>query len=166
MAWMATRFAVLEEADKEVLTYLKDHGETPRIRQRAHAVLLSAQKRPIKEIAEIFQVHRDTVARWIKHWESSGVQGLADDPRPGAPPQLDAEEKEFLLELIKKHPHSPKTVLHELKEQTNKTISERTLRRIDWWMNLNGDAKLATHLVKLSVSTDAVAVMDASDSIE
>ena len=55
----------LVEEDREVLNYLRDHGETPRIRQRAHAILLSDSGKSVRELAEIFEVRRNTASSWL-----------------------------------------------------------------------------------------------------
>jgi transposase len=107
-----------------------DHGETPRIRHRAHAILLSDSGKSVNEIAEIFETTRVTVCSWLARWEESGPEGLADGARSGAPPKLTKSEKKKVLKLIKKYPHSPKQVLNEIPRVIGKTISQTTLRRI------------------------------------
>lgn len=56
-----------------------------KVRQRAHAILLSGKKMSIATIADIFEVDRDTVSDWIKRWEQKGITGLKDSSRPGRP---------------------------------------------------------------------------------
>lgn len=131
MARKPTRFVkALTEEEKEILAYLRDYGETPRIRRRAHAVLLSAAGKPVNEIAEIFDTTRETVSSWLKRWEAEGPLGLGDKPRSGRPPTLSKEEREQAVGFIREYPNSPKTVLEKIKEATGKTVSARTLRRI------------------------------------
>lgn len=131
MARKPTRFvAPLKDEEKELLEHLRDHGETPRIRRRAHAILLSAAGRSIDEICDIFETSRVTVTSWLNRWRSDGPAGLGDAPRPGGPPKLTDEEREVVLKLIKGFPNSPKSVLKKIKEKTGKTIGARTLRRI------------------------------------
>jgi transposase len=128
---MPSRFVIpLTDEEREILGYLKDHGETPRIRHRAHAILLSDSGRSVNEIAAIFETTRVTVCAWLARWEDSGPQGLADGSRSGAPPKLTKSEKKKVLKLINKYPHSPKEVLSEVPRVIGKTISQTTLRRI------------------------------------
>lgn len=137
MSSKAWRFVkALDDNDREVSKHLKDHGENRRIRQRAHAVLLSDSGKSVNEIAEIFDVHRHTVENWLSDWEKFGPAGLADEPRPGAPPKLTDAEKEMAIELLKKNPRSIKQVLNEIKKATGKEISSDTLRRIAKAANL------------------------------
>jgi transposase len=107
-----------------------EHGETPRIRRRAHAILLSGSGKTVNEIAEIFGIRRETVTFWLNNWEQSGPLGLADKARPGAPPKLSEEEKEKVLQLLREQPQSPKMVLKEIPKVIGNTISRSTLRRI------------------------------------
>ena len=120
----------LSDEDREILGYIRDHGETPRIRRRAHAILLSDSGKSVNEIAEIFETTRESVCSWLARWEDSGPQGLADGARSGAPPKLTKSERNKVLKLIKKYPHSPKQVLNEIPQVIGKTISQTTLRRI------------------------------------
>jgi len=101
-----------------------------RVRMRAHTILLSSQGMPIDEIAQIYQVHRNSVSSWIDKWETSGTAGLYDQPRSGSPPKLNEKEQEVAKDLLKVHPNAPKRVLALLAEKTGKTISSSCLRRL------------------------------------
>jgi transposase len=131
MARTPSRFVrPLSDEEREILGYLKDHGETPRIRHRAHAILLSDSGKSVNEIAEVFETTRETVCSWFARWEDSGPQAMADGARSGAPPKLTKSETKKVLKLIKKYPHSPKQVLNEIPQVIGKSISQTTLRRI------------------------------------
>ena len=60
-------------------------GPSYRTRIRAHAILLSHKKFPIDQLSTIFEVHRDTISRWIDVWFEKGISGLFDAPKPGRP---------------------------------------------------------------------------------
>ena len=45
-----------------------------RIRERAKAIILSSRDFSINEIANIFEVDRDSVSSWIKKWEEGGIE--------------------------------------------------------------------------------------------
>jgi len=131
MATRPRRFVnALGGEEKEILDYLRNHGETPRIRQRAQAILLSNSGRSVNEIADIFDTTPVTVRSWLNRWEKNGPLGLGDKPRPGGPPKLTDDEREQVLALIKEYPNSPRTVLEKIKGKTGKAISARTLRRL------------------------------------
>lgn len=61
-----------------------------RVRQRAHAVLLSAKGYSLEQSADVLGVDRDAVSRWLARWERGGVGALADAPKSGRPPKVDA----------------------------------------------------------------------------
>ena len=39
----------------------------------------------MNDVTELFSVHRETVSRWIKRYESDGIQGLKDKLKSGRP---------------------------------------------------------------------------------
>jgi len=132
MARTPSRFVIpLGDEEREILGYLKDDGETPRIRHRAHAILLSDSGKSVNEIAEIFETTRVTVCSWLVRWEDWGPQGLADNPRTGAPPKLTNSEKKKVVRLINKYPHSPKQVLNEIPSQRSKQLNTLGFLRYD-----------------------------------
>lgn len=55
---------------------------------RARIILHSAESRHDGEVAEQLGVTRQTVGRWRRRFIESGVDGLLDEPRPGAPRQI------------------------------------------------------------------------------
>ena len=77
--------AKLNGREKISLYELMRSSNSFKVRQRAHAILLSAKKIRIDLLSDIFEVDRDTVSEWLRRWNNSGVQGLADAPRSGRP---------------------------------------------------------------------------------
>ncbi len=58
-----------------------------RVRQRAHVMLLSAQRYTVPELATLFAMRQATVRCWIRRGNVHGPAGLYDAPRRGRPPQ-------------------------------------------------------------------------------
>jgi transposase len=56
-----------------------------RVSQRAHLILLSAQRRPVPELALLLAMSRATVRFGIRRFNTHGPAGLYDDPRSGRP---------------------------------------------------------------------------------
>jgi len=128
---VATKFvSVLKSDQTNQLKHLMIADSSRRVRMRAHTILLSSQGTTVDEIAQIYQVHRNSVSSWIDKWESSGTEGLYDQPRSGSPPKLNEKEQEVAKDLLKAHPHAPKRVLALLSEKTGKIISSSSLRRL------------------------------------
>lgn len=126
----------LSEEQELQLQQIRDTGRTKRIRHRAHAILLSHSGKQIREIAEIFQVNRNTVTAWLDRWDLQGIEGLADKPHTGAPPKLDESEQRLALELIAESPQRLDLVLNQIQQQTGKIISDSTLKRLARRSNL------------------------------
>ena len=75
----------LSQHERKILADLVRDAEQHRTRQRAHAIILSSKKYSIDDLAGIFDVHRDTVSRWLDVWQTEGLNGLFDAPKPGRP---------------------------------------------------------------------------------
>ena len=131
MARPESRFiSKLTKTQVQNLEELCDDGANSRIRHRAHAILLSFRGTTVNALTEIFQTSRNAVCRWLDRWDAEGIDGLADKPRPGAPPKLNADQQERAIELLAQHPRSSGTVLLEVKKETGKQISGETLKRL------------------------------------
>src|SRR5262249_12352241 len=66
---------------------------------RAEIVLLSAQDTSDMAIAERLRTTRVTVGRWRRRFLSLGVDGLLDEPRPGAPRKISDADVERVITL-------------------------------------------------------------------
>ena len=114
----------------EQLEHRRDYDANKRVRQRAHAILLSSQGMSVNELTTIFSTSRNTICSWLDRWDARQLEGLADHPRSGAPCKLDEQEQELAIELLEQTPRSSKVVIAELEKETGKQISVDTLRRL------------------------------------
>lgn len=101
-----------------------------RVRNRAHAILLSSESYPIDEIAAICRVHRTAVSRWLDRFNEFGVEALADLPKEGRPPILTEPEQVRAIEIALTDPKFPHRRIGEIKRVTGKQISRYTLKRL------------------------------------
>jgi transposase len=120
----------LTEEDYNKLVENHQKSENFRVRNRAHAILLSFETYPIDEIAVICGVHRNTVSRWIERWNEFGLKGLRDVEKDGRPPILTLEEQARTVEIALLNPRFPHRQLSRIKAETGKTISHYTLKRL------------------------------------
>lgn len=120
----------LTQEDYNKLVENHQKSEKFRVRNRAHAILLSCSKYPIDEIAVICGVHRNTVSRWIERWNEFGLKGLRDVEKEGRPPILTLEEQARTVEIALLNPRFPHRQLSRIKAETGKTISRYTLKRV------------------------------------
>jgi transposase len=128
---VATKFILKISVEEEItLKQLWENSPSVQVRKRAHSILLSSEKYSIDNISNILDAHRDSVSSWLHAWESRGIVGLFDKSRSGAPSRCDEADTELVEQLLKIYPQSPKTILAKFIENTRKTISMSTLRRI------------------------------------
>jgi transposase len=90
----------------ERLRRLTRTAADPRVRRRAHAVLLVAEGRPVLEVARLFGTAPHRVRAWRGRFGARGEAGLADEPRRGRPPKLDAAALAFLREALEADPQA------------------------------------------------------------
>lgn len=117
-------------SDKDYQKLLENYQTAAnfRVRNRSQANLLSFQKYPVDEIAQICRVHRTTICIWIDN--RNAHQRLVDQERSGRPPILNLEEPATAIERGLKNPKFPHRGLSEIERATGKEISRGTLKRI------------------------------------
>jgi transposase len=75
------------------------------LRTRVHMVLLAVEKGlTAAEIAGIVRADEQTVRRWLKRYQSQGLEGLYSSPRPGCPRKVTAAYLGELLEVVRHQP--------------------------------------------------------------
>jgi transposase len=78
-----------------------------RLRIRALMVLLAAERGMVAaEVAAVVREHEQTVRRWLVRYQSEGLAGLGDAPRPGAPPKVTRPYREQLLAVVRRRPRA------------------------------------------------------------
>lgn len=83
----------LVEAEKQALTALtRKHGAPQSIAVRARIVLAAASGLTNTEIAAKLDVCAHTAGLWRRRFARDGMDGLYDEPRPGAPRQIGDNE--------------------------------------------------------------------------
>ena len=87
------RFITLSDSDQQTLRSLHKSHSSHRVRIRAQALLMSHKGFKIAQIADCYEVDRDTVTGWFNRWEHDGIDGLSDLPRSGRPSSLDSGSK-------------------------------------------------------------------------
>lgn len=137
----------LLDQDYQQLIENYQNSKNFRVRNRSQAILLSFQKYPVDEIAQICRVHRTTICLWIDQWNAH--QKLEDQARSGRPRILNLEEQAKAIEIGLKNPKFPHRGLSEIKRETGKEISQPTLKRM--------------LKKRLSVETNQVGLMEADE---
>jgi transposase len=91
-------------AQQETLRHLTRTDPDPRVRRRAHALLLLTEGHSVVAAARLFETAPHRVRAWRSRFLASGRQGLADEPRSGRSPKLDATALAFLEEALETGP--------------------------------------------------------------
>lgn len=121
---------------------------------RARVVLACAEGLPDTRVAERLGVSRDTVRKWRRRFLAHRIEGLLDEPRPGAPRKIGDEKIEALL--AKTLAETPKNATHwstrSMAAALN--VSQSTVSRVWRAFNLQPHR---TETFKLSTDPDFVA---------
>lgn len=125
----------LSEAERQTLLDASRYAPWPRFRQRAHAVLLSAKGYKVAQLADIFEVDRDTVSDWLNTWERHGLLGLRDREHTGRPRKGTEADRERLCQAVQKAPHQLRALPVQFQERTGLSLSRDTVRR---WLREKG----------------------------
>ncbi|MEZ5535150.1 MAG: helix-turn-helix domain-containing protein [Thiolinea sp.] len=116
-------------AVKKTLEEAHQFHPSNRVRQRAHAVLLSDKSYTLSQLSDIFEVNRATASQWIDDWESDGLVGLQDKPKSGRPRSLTEPEIERFRGYVDENPHQLKQAIVRLEGETGKALSIDTYKR-------------------------------------
>lgn len=126
------RFIKLSASDRSALLEGFREGEKATYRQRCHFILLSDQGYELQQIAKLYEVSRQLVARWFDRYEEQGVAGLHAKKGQGQKPILrvdNAEHISAVKELVAEHPQDLNPVLVALEERFGVSMCKRTLQR-------------------------------------
>lgn len=90
----------LSEKDRLVLERWERRPKTAQaLALRARIILACAEGKPNKVVADNLDVSPQTVCKWRGRFVEAGVDGLLDEPRPGAPRQITDEDVERVIRL-------------------------------------------------------------------
>lgn len=128
---------------KEELTELNGlyhKTKEARIRTRVQMILLAAEEQLTSpKIAKIVRKNDQTVRRWIKRFNTEGIQGLFDAPRSGSPGKTTSAYRERLLIVVRQRPRSLNQpyslwtldrLADYMAEETGVRVTYETVRRI------------------------------------
>src|SRR3954464_7129399 len=93
---------VLSDDEKQTLkTWASRPKSTQRLATRAGIVLACAEVLDNKDVAARLRVHTVTVGKWRQCFLEDRLEGLSDEPRPGAPRTItDAKVEEVVTKTL------------------------------------------------------------------
>jgi len=79
-------------------------GDVSALALRARIVLVCADGYRTKEVAQQLKVHPGTVAKWRRRYHERGIEGLRDEPRPGAERSITDAQIEAVIDATLQKP--------------------------------------------------------------
>jgi transposase len=105
----------------------------------------------------IFSVDRITIYNWFDAWESHHLAGLYDKKRCGRPTKLTDEEQNKVQYYLKQHPRDVRKVVYLLEQETSKSVSTKTIKRLAKKTAMSGSgSKRLLRKVLIHSNTSAV----------
>lgn len=92
MARPVKTLEISDEQRQELESWLRRRQMPAAEQQRARMILLSTQGLAAREIGQRVGVSAETVGKWRKRFEQSGIAGLTDAPRSGRPRTIDDDK--------------------------------------------------------------------------
>lgn len=127
------RFIKLTDQERDWLEKGRKTGKKATFRQRCHYILLSDQGQTIQEIANIYQVGRQPIAKWFNRYEAEGISGLHTAKGKGRPAIIKIENETEITRietLVENSSQNLKPVLVAIEKEFGKKMSKRTLQRL------------------------------------
>jgi transposase len=94
-----------DDERQKLQTWASRPKSTQRLATRARIVLACAEGLDNKDVAARLRVHTVTVGKWRKRFLADRLEGLADEPRPGAPRTItDARVEEVVTKTLETKP--------------------------------------------------------------
>jgi transposase len=136
----ATLFAqTLRSNERDHINKALKKAKDPAYRDRLRAILWSAARMKVGEIAGLLGKHQTTVASWIKDYKRFGFKALTVGKSPGRPPLVDKEGRAALSDALRRSPRdlgypftrwSALTLVGHLHRETHTLVSPDTVRRM------------------------------------
>lgn len=126
------RFIKLESSDRSVLENGRKNGKKSTFRQRCHYILLSDQGKKIEEIAEIYQVNRQTVVTWFDRYQEEGIKGLETKKGKGRPSIIKVDNEAHVTKIegwVEENSQNLNVTRAKIENELGLKVSKRTLQR-------------------------------------
>ena len=130
----------LTEEQKSSLKKGYTYGKSPLFRRKCHCILLSHERKTVKELSSFFGISIHSIRKWLNLWERQGIEGLKLKPGRGRKPKLKTDEKthvETVKTLIENEPKNLNRVTNQIEDKLGIEVSKKTLKR--FLKNLNTD---------------------------
>ena len=120
---------VLDEKAKAELDKRFRTDKSYAVRNRCQLVLLKAESRSSKEVANMVKMCEMSVNNWVNRYKAEGLQGLTTKPGGGPKPLIiSKQDQEMALTKIKENRQRLATAKAEWEAQQGKTVGRDTFR--------------------------------------
>lgn len=131
---MGARLRVfLRAAEDRTLFELRSATTVPqRVKDRGEVVRLSHQGMYVEKIAGFFNWNEGTVRETLQPWQTKGLGGLWDAPRPGAQQRWQPEDMEYLEACLRedRHTYNSQQLAQKLESERHVKLSADHLRQV------------------------------------
>lgn len=97
---MGRKLVLPPNFDKHEFSLLIKKEPNPRNRFRLLAMHHLQQGKGLKRVAEIVQNHWKTIQAWLKRFRESGLDGLFESPRSGAPRKITGKAEQWIHDKV------------------------------------------------------------------
>lgn len=120
----------LSEVERRTLRDMSIFHSHPRTRMRAQGILRLNQGLTLKQTADEFMVHLNSVEQWRQRWIKRGLAGLYERRHTGRPRKWTPQQQQVLGELARSLGGTVMALLRDIEQrQGYAPISERTATR-------------------------------------
>ena len=99
---MANKYLKIDTQTETSLYRFIESSKKPREKKRAMAILMSGDKKSVKQISEKLEMNTDTVYDWLNYFMADGIEGIKDKPIVGRPKKLQTNDEKSIKEVLKK----------------------------------------------------------------
>ena len=124
-----TKNIVLSDEQRVALENGYRYGSAHRFRMRCKAVLMKADGIKTSEIANFVGYTDLVVYKWLRKFESGGVEELREKGGRGPKPLMRESDTASVKEAVRQHRMSIKTAKAAWEKATERQVSEATFRR-------------------------------------
>lgn len=105
MAWPMLQLVLTVEENNQLVEWTRRHKTSQALALRSRIILACAQEIPNDEVARRLRVNKKTVGKWRSRFVERRLDGLLDEPRPGAPRKIgDARIEQLIATTLNERP--------------------------------------------------------------
>lgn len=120
----------LDESAKADLEKQFRNDQRHAVRTRCQLVLLKAEGRKSKEVADIVKMCEMSVNNWLNRYKTNGLSGLLTKPGRGRKAKISSQaDRDKAVELIKENRQRLQTAKAEWEAQQGRPIGREAFRR-------------------------------------